>query len=171
MDKCTNRQGARSRIAEVRSRQYPCVRGSIQTVVETGERFETLALFPSVNDDGTVAFVATLRAGGAGIFTVDEARISRIIDTDGAFESFRDVLITNDGALVLSATPQAGSLGLFAGPDPEADRILALGEPLLGSTVAEFASNPVSVNAVGNVAIRARLTDGRQLILRADPAA
>jgi hypothetical protein len=38
-----------------------------------------------------------------------------------------------------------------------------------GSTVAELASNPVSVNAVGQVAIRVRLTDGRQLILRADP--
>jgi len=69
------------------------------------------------------------------------------------------------------ATPRGGSLGLFAGPDPEADRILALGDPLLGSTVAELASNPVSVNAAGQVAVRARLTDGRQLILRADPVA
>jgi len=145
--------------------------GSIQTVVEAGERFETLALFPSINDDGTVAFAATLRAGGAGIFTVDETRISRIMETDGAFESFRGALITRADALVHIATPRAGSLGLFAGPDPEADRILALGDPLLGSTVAEFASNPVSVNAAGHVAIRARLTDGRQLILRADPAA
>lgn len=51
----------------------------------------------------------------------------------------------------------------------EADRTLALGDPLLGSTVTEFASNPVSVNAAGHVAIRARLTDGRQLILKADP--
>jgi hypothetical protein len=61
-------------------------------------------------------------------------------------------------------------LGLFAGPDREADRILALGDPLLGSTVTELASNPVSVNAASQVTIRARLTDGRQLILRADPS-
>jgi hypothetical protein len=143
--------------------------GSIRTVAETGDLFETLALFPSVNDRGIVAFAATLRAGGAGIFTVDEGRITRIIDTDDAFEACRGALITSAGAVVHIATPRGGSLGLFAGPDPEADRILALGDPLLGSTVAELASNPVSVNATGHVAIRVRLTDGRQLILRADP--
>ncbi len=101
---------------------------------------------------------------------MDGGRITRIIDTDGAFEVCRSALITSAGAVVCIATPRGGSLGLFAGPDPEADRILALGDPLLGSTVAELASNPVSVNAVAQVAIRARLTDGRQLILRADPA-
>jgi hypothetical protein len=143
--------------------------GSIGTVAETGDIFETLAPFPSVNDHGTVAFAATLRAGGAAVLTADEGRTTRIVDTDGAFEACRGALITNAGAVVGIATPRGGSLGLFAGPDPEADRILAVGDPLLGSTVAELASNPVSVNATGNVAIRARLTDGRQLILRADP--
>jgi hypothetical protein len=34
-----------------------------------------------------------------------------------------------------------------------------------GGTVA----NPVSVNAAGEVAVRVRLVDGRQVILRADP--
>jgi hypothetical protein len=143
--------------------------GSIRAVAETGDGFETLAPFPSANDHGTVAFAATLRAGGAGVFTVDEGRITRIIDTDGEFEACRGALITSAGVVMCIATPRGGSLGLFAGPDPDADRILALGDPLLGSTVAEFASNPVSVNTAGNVAIRAGLTDGRQLILRADP--
>jgi cell division septal protein FtsQ len=115
-----------------------------------------------------VAFAATLPAGGAGIFTADEGRITRI-DTDDAFEACRGALITGAGAVVLVATPRGGSLGLFAGPDPAADRILVIGDPLLRSTVAELASNPVSVNATGQVAIRVRLTDGRQLILRADP--
>lgn len=143
--------------------------GSITTVAETGDFFETLALFPSVDDHGSVAFAATLRAGGAGIFTVNEGRNIRIIDTDGAFETYRGALMTSAGAMVRIATPRGGTLGLFAGPDPEADRILALGDQLLGSTVAELASNPVSVNAAGHVAIRARLTDGRQFVLRADP--
>lgn len=143
--------------------------GSIETVAETGDLFETLALFPSVSDHGTVAFAATLRAGGGGIFTADEGRIGRIIDLDDAFESYRGALITSAGAVVRIATPRGGSLGLFAGPDPESDRILALGDPLLGSTVADLASNPVSVNAAGHVAVRASLTDGRQLVLRADP--
>jgi len=143
--------------------------GAIRTIAETGGLFETLALFPSVDDDGTVAFAATLRAGGAGIFTMDEGRNTRTIETDGAYESYRGALISGAGEVVRIATPRGGSLGLFAGPDPEADRILALGDELLGSAVEDLASNPVSVNAAGQVAIRAKLTDGRQFVLRADP--
>ena len=149
---------------------YASCSRSIRTVAETGDVFETLAHFPSVNDHETVAFAATLRAGGAGIFTVDdEGRIAQIIGTEGAFETCRGALITNAGAVVCIATPRRGSLGLFAGPDVETDRILTVGDPLLGSAVEDLAANPVSVNSAGQVAIRARLTDRRQLILRADP--
>ncbi len=143
--------------------------GSVRTVAETGDVFEAFAPFPSVNDQETVAFAGTLRAGGDGLFTVDGGRVTPVIDTDAAFEEFRGALITSAGEVVFIATPRGGSLGVFAGPDPEVDRILALGDRLLGSTVAELASNPVSVNAASQVAVRARLTDGRQLIVRADP--
>jgi hypothetical protein len=150
---------------------YAARGGSIETIAETGDVFETLAFFPSANDAGSVAFAATLQAGGAGIFTVDDGQIVQVLDTEGAFESCRGALIANGGAVVFVATPRGGSLGLFAGPDPDADRILALGDLLLGSAVAELAANPVSVNRNGHVAVRARLADGRQLILRADPTA
>jgi hypothetical protein len=148
---------------------YAARAGSIRTVVETGDLFETIALFPSANDHGTVAFAAMLRTGGAGLFTADEGRITPMGNADSPFEAYRGALINAAGAVVFSATPPGGSLGLFAGADPDADRILAVGSSVLGSAVAEFASNPVSVNAAGHVAIRASLTDGRQLILRADP--
>jgi hypothetical protein len=144
--------------------------GSIRTVAATGERFESLGLFPSANDHGTVAFTATLRDGTAGVFTDNAGRITRLTETDGAFEAYRGALITSLGDVVMIATPRGGSLGLFDGPNPEADRILALGDPLLDTTVDDFAANPVSVNACGQVAIRASLADGRQAILRADPA-
>jgi len=117
-----------------------------------------------------VAFAATLRAGGAGIFTDDDGRIRLITESDGAFDAFRGALVTGGGAVVMLATPRGGSLGLFDGPDPDADRILALGDPLFDSAVEDLAANPVSVNASGQVAIRASLADGRQVILRADPA-
>jgi hypothetical protein len=142
--------------------------GSVRVIVETTEdMFETLALFPSVDDGGAVAFAATLRAGGAGIFTVDEGRVIPLIDTESGFEAFRGALISSAGAVAFIATPRGESPGLFAGPDPEADRILALGDQLLGSTVEDLAANPVSVNAAGQLAVRASLTDGRQLIVRA----
>jgi hypothetical protein len=143
--------------------------GSIETIAETDKVFKTFAPFPSANDGGTVAFAATLRAGGAGVFTVDEGQIVQVLDTEGAFESCRGALIASAREVVISGTPRGGSRGLFAGPDPDADRILALGDTLLGSSVEDLASNPVSVNAHGHVAVRATLADGRQLILRADP--
>jgi hypothetical protein len=92
-----------------------------------------------------------------------------VIDTDSAFEEFRGAIVDDAGRVVLIATPRGGSLGLFAGPDPEADRILALGDPLHGSTIADLAANPVSVNAAGQLAVRVALADGTQLILRAEP--
>jgi hypothetical protein len=148
---------------------YAADAGSIRTVVETGDVFQALGHFPSVNDHGTVAFAATLRSAGGGIFCVDEGRVTQICDTDGAFEAYRGALITGDGAVVRIATPRGGRLGLFSGSDPMADRILALGDALFGSTVAELASNPVSVSGTGYVVIRARLENDRQLILRVDP--
>ena len=148
---------------------YAARAGSIRTVVESGDVFESFGLFPSANDHETVSFAATLRVGGAGIFIADDDRINRIVDTDGAFEACRGALITNAGEVVIIATPRGGSLGLFAGRDPGADRIVAVGDPLLDSTVTELAANPVSVNTVGQVAIRATLADGTQVILRSDP--
>jgi hypothetical protein len=149
---------------------YAAGGGTIEPVAETGAIFETLAPFPSTNEGGTVAFAATLRGGGPGIFTATEGEAVRVLDTDGAFESFRGALINTAGQVVFAGTPRGGSLGLFAGPDPDGDRILALGDALFGSDVTDLAANPVSVNAHGHVAVRATLADGRQFILRADPA-
>jgi hypothetical protein len=146
------------------------IRGaSAHAVVETGALFKTLAHFPSAAHDGTVAFAATLHAGGEGIFSANAGRVTRVLGPDGAFESCRGALVADGGTMVAIATPRCGGLGLFGGPDPELDRIISVGDQLLGSEVADFAANPVSLNSNGQVAIRARLADGRQLILRADP--
>jgi hypothetical protein len=50
-------------------------------------------------------------------------------------------------------------------------RVLGVGDRLHGATVVDFALNPVSVNARGQLAIRVALDDGRQFIVRGDPAA
>ncbi len=148
---------------------YAARAGSIRAVVETGEAFAEIGHFPTVNDRGTVAFVATRRSGELGIFTADDDRLTQLDDAGGSWESHRGALITGAGEVIRIATPHGGSLGLFSGPDPTADRILAIGDSLFGSIVAEFASNQVSVSGTGHLAIRASLTDGRQLILRVDP--
>ena len=59
---------------------------------------------------------------------------------------------------------------MFSGPDPVNDCLLGLGAALLGSAIVDFALNPVSINDRGQVAIRVKLANELQLILRADPA-
>ena len=141
----------------------------VTAVDETGSRFSSLGFFPCANDGGTVAFCADLHAGGSGVFTATEGEITTIMDTTGPFESFRGVLLDSEGRLVFYATPRGGELGIFTGHDPVEDCLLAVGLPLFGSTVADFALNPVSINDVGRLAIRVELSDERQFIFRADP--
>ena len=143
--------------------------GDPAAVAGTGGPFGDLALFPDANDSGTVAFCATLKSGGDGVFTVAEGRLTTRVADRRRFEGFRSALINNPGRLLFFATPVGGALGLFAGPDPDADRIIGLGDPLEGSIVKDVAANPVSLNDAGLVALRVRLADGRELIIRADP--
>jgi len=96
--------------------------GAITTVVETGYRFGDLALFPSINDAGTVAFGATLAVGGVGVFTASEGNLTTFVEPAAGFESLRNTLINKAGTVVFAGTPAGGKLGIFAGPDPVADR-------------------------------------------------
>ena len=139
-------------------------------IAETGDRFADLGRFPILNDLGTVAFCATLRDGRSGVFTWSEGATATVIDSSGAFESFRGVLLNNPGRIVFYATPRGGRLGIFSGPDPVTDCLLSLGAPLFGSALVDFALNPVSINNSGQIAVRVVLADKRHLVLRADPA-
>ncbi|MEO8461771.1 MAG: choice-of-anchor tandem repeat NxxGxxAF-containing protein, partial [Chloroflexota bacterium] len=146
---------------------YCAHEGRVATIAEAGPVFAELGTFPVLDSAGAVAFVASLTDERSGIFVADHGRVDTALDTTGAFESFRGVLFAAAGALVFYGTPRGGELGIFSGPDPVRDRILGVGMPFLGSTVAEFALNPVSINLSGQLAIRVALADGRQVIVRA----
>lgn len=137
-------------------------------VVEIGELFHDIAPFPSMNDLGMISFGATLGTGGVGVFSTIDGHSVPVISATTPFESVRSVLINNAGFVALIATPRAGRLGVYVGPDPVADRIIAVGDSFLGSQVGEFALNPVSVNASAQLAIRVRLANDRQVIVRVD---
>ncbi len=143
--------------------------GPLVVVAQTGRVFSSLGQFPVMDDAGSVAFCASLAGGGSGIFVASAGDIETIIDTDGHFESFRGVLLPDEGGLIFYATPRGGQLGVFCGPDPARDCLLSVGAPLLGSTVVEFALNPVSVNRAGQIAIRVKLSNDEQFVLRGDP--
>lgn len=143
-------------------------------------RFRQLGRFPTINDAGTLAFAGVLESGLPGIFTVGQGRPTPVtaIDSAGPFESFRGVLLDDAGAMVFYATPRGGELAIYRGPDPVAAPVLAIGEPLdppldarwHDTPVRAFVLNPVSINGVGQLAIRVEFADGEQAIIRADPA-
>ena len=141
-----------------------------QVVVETGDRFRSLGLFPFANDAGTIVFCGELADGVAGVFLATDGLITPLIDARAGFASFRGALLNAAGELVFYATPTGGDLGIYTGPDPASDCLLEVGGRLFDSTVTGFALNPVSINRSGQLAIRVALEGGRQLILRADPA-
>ncbi len=143
--------------------------GSLVTVVETGEVFAGLGRFPCANATGDVAFSATLRDGGSGVFVASGGSIVQRIDTSARFASVRGALLDSSGGVVFFATPPGGTLGVFSGPDPATGRIIGLAMPLFDSTIVDFALNPVSINDVGQLAIRVKLANDHQWILRADP--
>lgn len=145
--------------------------GPCRTIAVTGDEFEELGRFPVIDDHGAVAFTARRRAGPPGVFTVASGRLSCLVDGDAGFESFRGVLVNNTGCVAFYGTPAGGRLGIHTGPDPLGHRLLGLGDTLFGARVIDFALNPVSVNARGQLAVRVALDDQRQFILRADPVA
>lgn len=140
-------------------------------VATTGDDFAEIARFPMINDRGVVAFAARRPSGVSGIFTASSGRLACVVDSEAGFESFRGVLIDNAGPVAFLGTPAGGRLGIYTGTDPLRHRLLGLGDGLLGSTVVDFALNPVSINERGQMAIRVALDDGRQFILRSDPVA
>jgi hypothetical protein len=141
-------------------------RGAIRPVVESGGVLATIAPFPSCGADGTVAFAATTLGGGHGVFTVRDG-VLRPAGGGDRFASHRGALLAGD-VLVRIATPADAGLGLYTGSDPVRDRVIAIGDAFLGSTVRDLAANPVSVNRHGRLAIRLALEDGRDVVVRAD---
>lgn len=138
-------------------------------VAATGSAFRSLGDFPFMDDDGAVAFCADFAGGGSGAFVALAGHIKMVIDTTGAFESFRGGLLSEGGRLIFYGTPRGEDLGIFTGRDPRRDCVLAIGGPLFDSTVVEFALNPVSINRIGQIAIRVRLANGREFVVQADP--
>jgi hypothetical protein len=129
------------------------------------------------NDEGTVAFIADLTAGGQAIVTGDGTQLTTIADTtSGRFKSFlgNTATINNLGQVVFAANLNlaAGGSGIFVAQHGEVDEIIGTGDPLFGSTVQSFTTNPFAprgFNNEGQLGFAAILADGRTVIVRADP--
>ncbi len=146
--------------------------GPLTTIADTSGPFSGFGNgFPALNDSGTVIFPAGLDAGGVGIFTGSGGPTTTIVTSDGPFLVFGAFPAINAGGQVaFLGLLDAGGSGIFTGPDPVNDRVIAIGDPLFGSTVTalEFYRG---LNDAGQITFFAQLADGRQVIVRADPGA
>jgi hypothetical protein len=153
--------------------------GLITTIADSSGPFDSLVphLFPevpfiSLNDAGTVAFTASLDAGGDGIFTSSDGLITTIADSSGPFAAFfAETLINDSGMVVFFGSLDSGGFGIFTGPDPVADEVIRLGDRLFGSTSTRLIMAPDGLNNSGQIAFFYFLDDGRSGIALANPRA
>lgn len=122
----------------------------------------------SLNDSDTVAFAASLDDGSGGIFTSNGGSLTPLVDTSGAFSSFFSPAINNNGIVAFGAELDTGKSGIFTGSDPVADKVIAVGDQLFGSTVTSLDFSPKGFNDAGQLAFFAELADGTSGIFRAD---
>ena len=132
-----------------------------------------------LNDSGTVAFVVGLDTGefDFGLFTGSGGPTTTIADNSGPFSFFGaggerpGISLNNSGTLAFLAFLDTGELGIFTGPDPLADEVISLGDPLFGSTVTALDITHESLNDSGQIAFLYELADGRTGIAVANPRA
>jgi len=138
------------------------------TVADTTGAFAELGRFPCLNEAGLVAFSATLRDGRAGVFLARGDGVAPVAAVTGEFESVRGALLDDGGGVLFFATPRGRTLGIY---NAMLSNVLSIGDVLFGSKIADFALNPVSINGAGQFAVRLKLENQKQLIVRADRVA
>jgi len=135
--------------------------------------FGTLSLNDSdTKDFDTLAFVASLdddESQGIFTFSSENGSFSSIADTSGAFSSFSGLAINNNDAVAFGALLDTGEYGIFTGTDPVADKVIAVGDELFGSTVTSVGFSNKGFNDADQFAFFAKLADGSSGIFRADP--
>ena len=143
---------------------------SVVTIAQTGQTFRDVGESAAIDDTGTVVFTGIRSADDlSGVFTGDGQTTTTVADSSGMYATFVNPAINAGGHVAFLAYLKPGGSGIFTGPDASSDRVIRTGDPLLGSTVDNvwFASN--GLNDEGAIAFFAHLTDGENVIARADP--
>jgi hypothetical protein len=115
----------------------------------------------SLNDAGTLAFVADLRGGGQGIFTGDGRSTTTLYDTSGPFTRFSGVSINNAGTVAFGASldPSGsflGDNGIFAGSGGPTTTIA---DNRAGSPFRNIRFGSARINNAGTVAFVSERND------------
>jgi hypothetical protein len=125
----------------------------------------------AINELGQIAYAPELDDPFLGLVDTVFAGSSKIWDArDPAFASnlrVTDVALDDAGELAFRA---ANSLvqRVCTGSDPVSDKVLAIGDPLCGSTVIGVDFHRYGIDPLGRLALGVALADGRQLVVRAE---
>jgi hypothetical protein len=141
---------------------------SVQAPVLNDAR--TAAFQRSFFDEATQEFVEEIVTGNGGPLTT-------VADTRGEFASFgfRPPSLNNEGDVAFLATLDDGTSGIFVGSDPSADRVIATGDTLEGSTIQNLTFCEEGLSDSGELAFVAQLEDAatpdgfRVAVFRATP--
>jgi len=150
---------------------------TLTTIADTSGIFADFTGAPSINNRGEVAFGAILKGGSGffppdGIFVGRGGQIRTVVDSIGPFFfflAFGRPCINDRGQVAFFGFLDTFQSGLFVGPDPVADRVIMVGDPLDGSTVIGISVFGDYLNNAGQLVFTAQLADGRTEIVRADP--
>lgn len=157
--------------------------GIIAILRSRGGRFTTICYTyapfvdlhrPSVNSSGMVAFGATLegyQGWETAVYIGNGGPPWLVADSTYGYAQVGPAVGINDLELVVfEAVLRSGEHGIFTGDDPVRDKVIRTGEMLVGSTVRglRFAGHR-AVNNAGQIAFAAELSNGRSVLVRADP--
>jgi hypothetical protein len=150
--------------------------GGALTPVATGPSM--VVDVPAINSAGDIVFL-----GPHAIYKESNGTITTVATVNGsgpfaAFGYYGGVNpannfgapgITDDGTVIFAALLNTGAAGIFTGTDPVADRVIATGDPLFGSTLQTL-NYFHGVSGDGDVAFGYSLANGVSGIALAVPA-
>ncbi len=131
----------------------------------------------SFNNVGRLAFIPGLGNIRQSVqLSAGEGDVVPFATAANGFQNFGDVseddnspVISDRGDVAFLALTQAGNLGILNGPSPTGNMAIQVGDPLFGSTVTFLTFG--AINASGQIAFRAFLLDGREVVAVATPPA
>ena len=122
-----------------------------------------------INDSGEIFVNFEQPSGKEELFQISaNDELTSLTSTDGLFDNFDDIALNNEGQIAFGAVLDDGTEGIFTGIEPESDRLIAVGDPLSGSTVVDLEFDTEGLNNSGIISFQAELADGTVGIYQAD---
>ena len=148
---------------------YDSATGAITRFADCYSEYDwETCLAPTINDSGEIAYIDRYGSTEARLWKKDGDELTLIAQAGGGFLFVSNPVINNNGDVVFSGTLPTRERGLFIGPDPVADRIIAEGDSLFGSTVLSIKFHR-GFNDQGQIAFTYSLANGVSGVALATP--